>query len=137
MGNKYKFTSPICIEIPRKTKANKKVHLGLNWYRNAQHFESNVVKQLYKELMLPFVLGFIFSEPVRIKYTYYANDKRLSDVDNKCSVVNKFFQDTLVAAGCLSEDNYSVVPEVEYCFGGVDKGNGRVEIEVEELNNER
>lgn len=130
----YNFTSPIQIEIPRKTKANKKVHLGLNWYRNAQHFESNTVKQLYKDQMTPILEGYKFKEPIKITYTYYANDARKSDVDNKCSVVNKFFQDTLVSCGCISEDNYTVVPNVEYKFGKVDRGNGRVEILIEELS---
>ena len=129
----YQFISPISIEIPRKTKPNKKIHLGLNWYRNAQHFESNTVKQLYKASMSPVVTGYKFKEPIKITYTYFANDARKSDVDNKCSVVNKFFQDTLVECGCISEDNYTVVPTVEYVFGGVDKHNGRVEILVEEL----
>ena len=129
----YHFTSPIMIEIPRKTKANKRVHLGLNWYRNAQHFESNAVKTIYKDLMAPRCEGTVMKEPIKITYTYFANDARKSDVDNKCSVVNKFFQDTLVLSGCISEDNYTVVPNVEYLFGGVDKGNGRVEILVEEI----
>lgn len=128
-----KFTSPISIEIPRKTKANKKVHLGLNWYRNAQHFESNQVKQIYKDLMSPLVDGYEFIPPIKITYIYFATDARKSDIDNKCSVVNKFFQDTLVICGCIPEDNYTIVPNVEYKFGGIDKGNGRVEIEIEEI----
>lgn len=129
----YHFTSPIMVEIPRKTKANKRIHLGLNWYRNAQHFESNTVKTIYKDLMTPRCEGIVMKEPIKITYTYFANDARKSDIDNKCSVVNKFFQDTLVACGCISEDNYTVVPNVEYLFGGVDKKNGRVEILVQEV----
>jgi len=130
---KYSFVSPTHVILPRKTKKDKVVHLGLNWYRNAQHFESNTVKQTYKELMIPLCQGIIMKEPIKITYTYFANDARKSDVDNKCSVVNKFFQDTLVACGCISEDNYTIVPNVEYVFGGVDKKNGRVEILVEEI----
>lgn len=129
----FNFTSPITVEIPRKTKADKRIHLGLNWYRNAQHFESNIVKQLYKDNMAGEVAGYIFKEPIKITYTFFAPDNRKSDVDNKCSVINKFFQDTLVSCGCISEDNYTVVPNVEYLFGGVDKGKGRVEIKIEEL----
>lgn len=127
------FVSPIHIEIPRKTKAAKKVHLGLNWYRNAQHFESNTVKQIYKDIMSNQVEGYKFNPPIKITYTYFATDARKSDVDNKCSVVNKFFQDTLVVCGCIPEDNYTIVPNVEYKFGGVDRGKGRVEILIEEI----
>lgn len=129
------FTSPIHVELPRKTVKNKKIHLGLNWYRNAKHFESNQAKQIYKELMREQLEGKVYSPPVKITYTYFATDKRLSDVDNKCSVVNKFFQDALVEFGCIPEDNYTIVPKISYEFGGVDKGNGRVEICIEELTN--
>lgn len=67
-----------------------------------------------------------------IRYVLFVGTKRLCDVANVCSVVDKFFLDALVESGKLPDDNYQYVPKVTYEFGGYDKGNPRIEIIIEE-----
>lgn len=68
---------------------------------------------------------------IRLTYTVYTGSSHKSDVMNWTSVVDKFFQDTMVKAGKLIDDNYQYVPEVISRFGGIDKVNPRVEILIE------
>ena len=65
-------------------------------------------------------------------YIYYPN-KRKFDLDNVGSVTAKFFQDALVEFDKLPDDNYDYVKEVMFKFGGIDKDNPRVEVEIEEV----
>ena len=71
----------------------------------------------------------------RITYTVFKGDRRRFDIANVCSVVDKFFCDAMVEAGKLPDDNAKVIDQVVYKYGGIDKGNPRVEIQVEgEIN---
>ena len=63
----------------------------------------------------------------KITLIFYASDNRKFDLTNKAESI----MDTLVDAGLISDDNYSVVSELTLKFGGVDKGNARCEIEYE------
>lgn len=72
----------------------------------------------------------VLPEPVKIKYVVFPRTKQLCDISNICCIVDKYFMDALVEAGKLSDDNYTVVPEVIYSIGSVDKVNPRVEIEI-------
>lgn len=73
------------------------------------------------------------ADKIKITYRLFPKTKRLVDVSNVCSVVDKFFCDALVQSGCIPDDNYKYLPKVEYEFGEVDKNNPRVEIEIQEL----
>lgn len=61
----------------------------------------------------------------KIILTFYAQDNRKFDLTNKAESI----MDTLVDAGLIEDDNYSVISELVLKFGGVDKGNARVLIE--------
>jgi Holliday junction resolvase RusA-like endonuclease len=63
----------------------------------------------------------------RLQLTFFAPDNRKFDLTNKAESI----MDTLVDAGLISDDNYSVISELTLKFGGVDKGNARCEIEYE------
>jgi hypothetical protein len=67
---------------------------------------------------------------VRFVYTFYPRTKAISDVANVCSVVDKFFSDTAKHAGVIPDDNYTILPELIYRFGAVDKLNPRVEVHI-------
>ena len=67
-----------------------------------------------------------FKGPVELKMTLYARDKRSGDLSNKFESV----ADLLVDAGIIKDDNWNIVPKVEMMFGGIDKENPRVEIEI-------
>lgn len=70
---------------------------------------------------------------IEIEYTLYPKTKRLCDVSNILSIVDKFFCDTLVKEGKLEDDNYTYIPKVSYQIGEVDKLNPRAEILIKEV----
>jgi Holliday junction resolvase RusA-like endonuclease len=49
-------------------------------------------------------------------------------------VITKFTHDALVEFGILEDDNYNIVTEITYRFGGVDKDNPRCDVTIEECN---
>lgn len=59
--------------------------------------------------------------------TFFTGDNRKFDLTNKAESI----MDTLVDAGLLEDDNYSVVSDLHLKFGGVDKDNARCEIEYD------
>lgn len=61
----------------------------------------------------------------KITLTFYAGDNRKFDLTNKAESI----MDTLVDAGLLEDDNYSVIGDLHLLFGGVNKGNERCEID--------
>lgn len=64
--------------------------------------------------------------PVSVSLVYYLPDMRLRDLDN----YGKAIFDKMVSDGVLKDDSYKIIQEIVIRFGGVDKGNARVEISV-------
>lgn len=64
----------------------------------------------------------------KMKITYYFKDKGKHDPSN----YDKMLLDGLVEADIIVDDNYNVIREFT-TIGKVDRGNPRVEIEIEEL----
>lgn len=64
-------------------------------------------------------------ESSKLSLTFFAQDNRKFDLTNKAESI----MDTLVDAGLLEDDNYSVVSELTLKFGGVEKDKSRCEIE--------
>lgn len=128
----HKLISPLKVNYYTTKKGEPRWFiLNLNPYRNAKYHLLNDSKIKYKEVMksqidkLP-----VLKEPIHVIYTVYPATARLCDISNVCCIVDKFFMDALVENGKLSDDNYTIVPEVIYRFGSVDKLNPRVEIEI-------
>lgn len=67
-----------------------------------------------------------FAGPELITLTFFPKTKRSSDLSNKCESV----MDCLVDNGVLLDDNWNIVKKILLVFGGVDKTNPRVEIEI-------
>jgi len=130
----YQISSPlrICHYVTKKGE-QRWFALNLNAYRNTQAFVLNKVKQLYTDTMLKEIEPLPVFNKIRLTYTVYTGSSHKSDVMNWASVVDKFFQDTMVKAGKLIDDNYQYVPEVISRFGGIDKVNPRVEILIEPI----
>jgi len=130
----YQISSPlrICHYVTKKGE-QRWFTLNLNAYRNTQAFVLNKVKQLYTDTMLKEIEPLPVFNKIRLTYTVYTGSSHKSDVMNWASVVDKFFQDTMVKAGKLIDDNYQYVPEVISRFGGIDKVNPRVEILIEPI----
>jgi len=130
----YELLAPTRVFLPRKTKPDKPISLSLNWYRNAHYQVSNQAKKIYKTLMTNQILPLPQLGKVSITMTYFSKTKQLSDVDNWCSVNNKFFQDALVELGKLEDDNYRYVPKITYLYGGLDSNKeGFVKIKIKEI----
>lgn len=68
----------------------------------------------------------MIDKPVTITLTYYLPDMRLRDIDN----YSKAVIDKMVNDGLLVDDNYKIIQELIARFGGIDKGNARVNISV-------
>ena len=120
------------ISLPLRIKISKKREflLNLNVYRNADYRTLSVAKLNYAKLVLPLVKHLPQMEMVGISYRLFPASMRLADVANICCIVDKFFSDTLVEAGRIKDDNYTVVPEVSFKMGKVDPTNPRVEATI-------
>ncbi len=119
------ITAPLYIQI-----GSKKHYLTLNNYRNWHYQLSNKLKKEFKKLMFPQLHNKQFNGVLHIKYTLFRGDKKRVDLDNMLAVQSKFFQDTLTELNCIEEDNIEVIRKVSFEFGGYDKGNGHIEIEI-------
>ena len=107
----------------------KKIQLNLNQYRNWHHYVNSNVKRNYS-LAIQHMLHFKFDGEVSIHYDYYAPDKRVRDLMNVVSVVDKFFQDAMVVRGCILADDTSIVKNLSASYMGVEKGNSRIEATI-------
>lgn len=102
--------SPISVPI---TKTRKFI-LNMNVYRNTHFYSLNKAKETYRELVSGQVEGLpVLRSPL---FVYKLYPSRLCDVSNICCVHSKFFLDTLVSMGKLSDDNFNVVPIEIYQF---------------------
>ena len=64
--------------------------------------------------------------PYSIYVDVYAVDETRADLSNKFESI----ADTLVDAGILEDDNWFVLDEVQLRFGGVDREDPRIEVEI-------
>lgn len=125
------ISSPLDVPVTKTT--GKKFILNLNNYRNT-HFQTlNKAKKVYKELISQSILGLPAFNKIKLEFTLYPRTNRLTDLDNVCSVHNKFFADALVELGKLPDDTYKHIVECNYKFGSVDKMNPRVDITITEI----
>jgi hypothetical protein len=126
-----KIILPIHYEQKFKTKKSKTFLVGLNWYRNAHHRISNVVKIHYHELVAEQVKDKKFKK-IRLEYDVYVA-RNGTDGHNIRSVIEKFFLDGLVDHGSIPDDNtqeYVMRDSTRYF---IDKQNPRIEINIIEV----
>jgi len=125
------ITLPIYYTQDYKTKKSKTFLVGLNWYRNAHHRFSNIVKIHYHELVLQ-AIGDNKFKKIKLLYRVYVGRKNI-DGSNIRSVIEKFFLDGLVESGAIQDDSieYVVGDSSEYY---IDKENPRIEITIIEIN---
>jgi hypothetical protein len=97
---------PTSVYLPRKTKADKKISLNLNFYRNLQHFDNNQAKKQYVQAVKKAIYGrSIPKPPLYFIYCLYVPSKRKIDSGNVYSIVEKFFLDALVILKLIPDDN--------------------------------
>ncbi len=118
----YEFTLPSYIKLGKKN-----IPINLNWYRNAHHQQSNLIKRKFKAEVKKQVEAFDPIEgPISINFIYYAARNNSPDLDNFTSVAKKFFQDAIVELGFLPDDNVNYIISTTEIYGGIDRDNPRV-----------
>ncbi len=124
----YVVKLPLTVAFSGTSK--KTFSLNLNVYRNAHHMTLAKAKVAFRKQVTPLLEGIPLMPRVHLVYTLFPRTKVRTDVGNVCSIVDKFFSDTIVHAGILADDDYISLPKVTYCFGAVDKLNPRVEVHI-------
>lgn len=107
------------VYVPTRVKVSKKSYftLNLNQYRNTHYQILNKAKVAFEMEVSKAISSVPKLKTVHLIYTVHPNTKRKFDVSNVCSVVDKFFCDTLVKFNRLKDDNYEVVKQVTYSIG--------------------
>ena len=131
----YVFDMPLYL-ITAKSGNGKKYRLNMNEYRNWKGVVSNTVKIKYKEVVSSQLKGLKLKAPIQITFVLYKSSKRRTDRANQCCIHEKFFCDALVELGCLEDDNDNYIVRSIYETGGIDRENPRMDIIIEELDNE-
>lgn len=126
-----KIILPFSVVMPRKTKDDKVFMLNLNIYRNSHHMTLNQSKVLWKEIVKASVKENLTTPPpYSFTYTAYPSTNRKFDLGNVLPIIQKYTDDALIEMGIITDDSYKVIPKIHYYFGGVDKENPRVELEI-------
>lgn len=133
------ITLPLTVTLARKRTVDKRISLNLNVYRNAHYHVLDDAKKTLKKIITEeltaetekIIRG--MKPPYCFTYVLYPGTKRLTDLGNVLSIVQKFCDDALVELGLLEDDNYLVLRRVIYDFGEVDRENPRVELIINEL----
>lgn len=122
-----KVILPIHYTNEYKTKKDKTILVGMNWYRNAHFLVSNKVKHHYHDLVSKQIGNSKFNK-IKLIYKVYVGRKN-TDGHNIRAVIEKFFLDSLVEGGNIKDDSidYVVGDSSEYYL---DKDNPRIEIEI-------
>jgi Holliday junction resolvase RusA-like endonuclease len=130
-----KIDLPLFIELPRKTKKNKRIYLNQNIFRNLHHRSINEAKHKYKDIVEILVKNHLPMPEGKLLFTYtlFPKSKRRMDLSNSLSAIQKFTDDALSELGIIEDDDYTVVAEVNYRFGCVDPINPRCELVIERL----
>ena len=121
------FTIPIYF----KKSKTKNTLIGMNWYRNAHHFESNKIKKEIHALVSdkmgasPTVPFYQFS----VVYKLYSKRRNL-DVMNVVSIVDKFVMDGLVVGGYIADDSLEHFMGATITPAEIDSLNPRMAITV-------
>lgn len=117
------------VELPLRIKIGRKFYaLNLNVYRNTHFQLLNKMKVEFSSLIEPELMKLPRLSKVTLQYTLYPGSRRLCDVSNICSIVDKFFCDALVRAGKLEDDNYQFIPLITYEMGSVNPENPHVTV---------
>ena len=122
------FTLSLPTSIHFGGKKNKKFALNLNEYRNTHYLTLNRAKVLFKKQVTDMISQLPTMKKVELTFTLFMGSHRSADLSNICSIVDKFFCDALVELGKLPTDSFEAISSVDYRFGGVEKGNPRVDV---------
>lgn len=129
----HTIVSPLFVMLPRKTKADKRVSLNMNTYRNLHHSVSGQAKKEYTKLVREQLINLDIQTPVEITYKVYKASNRRLDKMNVISVVSKFLLDAITEYGCWEDDNDIHVKTETILPTELDRENPRVEVIIKEI----
>ena len=123
------FELPIYWTQHYKTKADKTVLVGMNFYRNAHHHAQNSLKKHFHEL----VIQQLSSDAVEGLYRlhlkiYYKN--ATCDGSNVAALIEKFALDALQSHNTVVNDNVKFHIGTTWEIAGQDKTNPRCIVTV-------
>lgn len=130
------YIIPLPLSIVYNKKGDK-FYLNLNQYRNTHFHTLNTCKVLFKELVQERISHIPRIKKLDITYTLFTGSKRSVDLANICSIVDKFFCDTLVESNVLIDDGLEYLSSIDYRFGSIDKNNPRVEATLHNIEYEK
>ena len=128
-----KLICPLYITIERKTKADKKIFVNLNTYRNLHFQINNNVKVKYKELLREQLEGIKIKTPVEITYKVYKARNNMLDKMNFVCVTSKYLLDAITEAGCWTDDNDDFIKTETIMPTELDRENPRVEVFIKSI----
>ena len=120
---------PLAVQV----SSRKWMMLNLNVYRNTHHTTLAKAKIEFTDRVTPLIKHLPKLDRIMIGYSLFTPTKRLVDTANVCTIVDKFFSDTLVHAGKLEDDNCKILPIVAFRYGGIDNINPRVEATIHSI----
>jgi len=128
-SNSIKIVLPIYYTIKYKTKKDKTILVGLNWYRNAHFITSNDVKHYFHKLIGEQNINKKFKTLIPEYHIYV----RASNTDgpNIRSILEKFVLDGLKEYGIIEDDNITIIKGDSSKYF-IDNKNPRIEIFLKE-----
>lgn len=128
------FTTSLPLYLTIGVRKKENIYFNLNRVNNLHYQKRNQVKKLFTVKAIQQLWDCPkFINQIKITYTVYKPTRRNYDVMNVVAVVDKFFQDSLVTAERIEDDNYKIVPHVVGIHGGIEKDNPRVDVLIEEI----
>lgn len=126
VGEPYLVRLPTYVNVSKSTKKA----VNLNIYRNLHYHHLNTQKQNFEEEAMKLLAHVPRAELIAIHYTINASRNGRLDTMNVGSIVDKYFSDTLVAAGKIPDDDYKHVVFNSFSFGGVNPLDGYATAEI-------
>ena len=132
MPNTIHLTLPIYWVQEFKTKPDKSILVGLNWYRNAHYRQQSQWKLDFHELVHNQLDGTTIpsSYTLEIKVYYL----RTCDASNLVPLAEKVVLDALQDEGVLQNDNVNFHLGTCWTVAGQDKTNPRCEITIKSVD---
>lgn len=127
------LTCPLYVDLPRKTKKDKRVYINMNSYRNLHFLVNNQVKKMYLEAVREQLEGVVIQTPVEVTYKVYKKTARRLDKLNVISVTGKYLLDAITELGCWADDNDDFVKTETILPTELDRDNSRVEVTIKSI----
>jgi len=122
------------LNVPLRVMVGKKwFPLNLGDYRNSHYFTLNSAKKIFDIQIQNQLCLLPKLTKIKVHYEFFYSDKRIHDLNNNMSVVSKFFEDSLVLAKVIPDDNYLFIIGSSNSFGGISKDNPRCQITITEV----